>query len=285
MTRRMVTAFVAALILALAAGSAVAECTQARNDQARDLYSQAKAADQPDRKAQLLTQSLEACPSFPASFMLGRVYLQQNRLKAADGSLRQALNLAAGPKLAAKALAHLGLVYEAQGDLDSALIYLRKSYDEHPYPKVIAKAKEVEAKLEAQGMTAERIVRALTNPAGRSIGVEPSVNIRVSFDYDSDKINAQGLPLARELGQAMTNAAFAGKPFTLVGHTDKRGKPGYNQQLSLKRAKSVKAFLVNNYGLDPSQIRVEGQGESQLLYQGDTEQDHAFNRRVEVRLD
>jgi outer membrane protein OmpA-like peptidoglycan-associated protein len=71
------------------------------------------------------------------------------------------------------------------------------------------------------------------------------------------------------------------KTFEVIGHTDAAGSPGYNLNLSQRRAASVKSYLVDQ-GVDPSRLRTLGRGASQLYnprqpYSGE-------NRRVEVAV-
>lgn len=49
----------------------------------------------------------------------------------------------------------------------------------------------------------------------------------------------------------------------LVGHTDIAGKPEFNYQLFLQRAKNVKPILVENYGVNPNRFTVMGKGISE----------------------
>lgn len=65
------------------------------------------------------------------------------------------------------------------------------------------------------------------------------------------------------------------------GHTDSRGSDKLNYKLSLARAKSAAAKLVE-MGADKSKITTIGKGESELLTNGVTDLDHATNRRVVI---
>lgn len=62
----------------------------------------------------------------------------------------------------------------------------------------------------------------------------------------------------------------------VAGHTDTTGPADYNQQLSVRRAESVKNALVQQ-GVAPQRIMAVGYGESQPI-----SSDHAKNRRVEI---
>jgi hypothetical protein len=68
------------------------------------------------------------------------------------------------------------------------------------------------------------------------------------------------------------------------GHTDKVGSEKYNLDLSLRRANSVKEYLVQK-GIDSSRIETKGYGWSTPAYpyQG-AEKENSLNRRIEVKI-
>ena len=65
------------------------------------------------------------------------------------------------------------------------------------------------------------------------------------------------------------------------GYADARGEPGYNVDLSNRRAVAVKQYL------DQSGVRtveIGAKGAANPITSGNTEQDYAWNRRVELRM-
>ena len=68
-----------------------------------------------------------------------------------------------------------------------------------------------------------------------------------------------------------------------VGHTDSVGSDVYNQKLSVKRAESVKAYLVSK-GIEKNRIYTEGKGEKQPVADNKTNEGRGKNRRVEIEL-
>ncbi len=67
----------------------------------------------------------------------------------------------------------------------------------------------------------------------------------------------------------------------LQGHTDSIGSKAYNQGLSLKRAKAVKAYLVNK-GVNSGRLKCEGYGETKPAASNKTEFGRSLNRRVQL---
>ncbi len=76
-------------------------------------------------------------------------------------------------------------------------------------------------------------------------------------------------------------------PVTIIGHTDSKGKEAYNQELSLRRAESTKAWLLDKGGAKAT-YQVEGKGESQPVADNtkpdgsDNPEGRAKNRRVDI---
>ena len=69
----------------------------------------------------------------------------------------------------------------------------------------------------------------------------------------------------------------------VIGHTDSTGPEEYNEQLSLRRATSVKNYLVDQ-GVDPGIIDVSGKGETMPIADNGTRAGRAQNRRVEINV-
>lgn len=70
----------------------------------------------------------------------------------------------------------------------------------------------------------------------------------------------------------------------IKGHTDKRGTQDYNLALGSRRAEATKDYLVKS-GVDASRISTISMGKEALVALGDTEEDHALNRRSEISVD
>lgn len=101
------------------------------------------------------------------------------------------------------------------------------------------------------------------------------------FEYDSDTLRKEASESLLKLGELIRRNAQAS--FRIEGHTDSFGSDSYNDQLSLRRAEAVKAWLLQNAGLDTRQITTAGLGKRHLLAPSTgsvTEQQ--INRRVEI---
>lgn len=69
----------------------------------------------------------------------------------------------------------------------------------------------------------------------------------------------------------------------VIGHTDAVGSPDYNIELSLRRAKALREYLVNN-GIEPRRIILAAMGESQPVATNATAHGRALNRRAEIQV-
>ena len=70
----------------------------------------------------------------------------------------------------------------------------------------------------------------------------------------------------------------------IEGHTDNVGNPVSNQQLSEKRAQSVKDWLVISSNVPEGRFEVKGLGDTKPIADNQTEDGKAKNRRVEIIL-
>ncbi|MFO8087987.1 MAG: OmpA family protein [Bacteroidales bacterium] len=69
----------------------------------------------------------------------------------------------------------------------------------------------------------------------------------------------------------------------IQGHTDSLGSRSYNQNLSQRRALSVKRFLEQK-GIDSQRLTARGYGKQQPLRSNRTDEGRAFNRRVMIKV-
>jgi len=101
------------------------------------------------------------------------------------------------------------------------------------------------------------------------------------FDYNAAELRAEALASLEKLGRLI--GKNPGARFIIEGHTDSFGTDEYNAALSLRRADSVKAFLVSVLALPDAVIETRGLGKSRLIVpaSGSIEAQQ-INRRVEI---
>jgi outer membrane protein OmpA-like peptidoglycan-associated protein len=109
---------------------------------------------------------------------------------------------------------------------------------------------------------------------------KPNIDLEITFDYDSANISQKSLGSVQALGQALTSPDLNGSTFVLAGHTDAAGTDAYNQDLSERRADSIKRYLVEKYHIANADLVTVGYGKRKLK---DPSQPLAeVNRRVQV---
>ena len=109
---------------------------------------------------------------------------------------------------------------------------------------------------------------------------KPNIDLEITFDYNSADISTKSLPSVQALGKALTNPDLKGSTFVVAGHTDAAGGEAYNQDLSERRADSIKHYLMDKFGIAGADLVTVGYGKSKLK---DPNQPMAeLNRRVQV---
>jgi outer membrane protein OmpA-like peptidoglycan-associated protein len=126
---------------------------------------------------------------------------------------------------------------------------------------------------------ATRSARGVTVTPGQEVE-KPSVNLYVNFEFDSARLDNDGVLVLRRLGAALNDRRLATYRFEIAGHTDAAGSADYNQKLSEERAHAVTDYLTTIYGIDPTRLVSIGYGKSQLL--DPAKPNDGVNRRVRI---
>jgi len=109
---------------------------------------------------------------------------------------------------------------------------------------------------------------------------KPNIDLEITFDYNSANISTKSLPSVQALGKALTNPDLKGSTFVVAGHTDAAGGEAYNQDLSERRADSIKRYLTGKYSIAAADLVTVGYGKSKLKDPANPLAE--MNRRVQV---
>ena len=90
----------------------------------------------------------------------------------------------------------------------------------------------------------------------------------------------KSLPSVQALGRALTNPDLKGSTFIVAGHTDAAGGDAYNQDLSERRADSIKRYLIDKFGIAGADLVTVGYGKTKLKDPANPMAE--VNRRVQV---
>ena len=83
------------------------------------------------------------------------------------------------------------------------------------------------------------------------------------------------------LAEVATMKDVTWRTVSAEGYADSVGSAAYNQRLSERRAKAVRAFLLGK-GLDPRMVEAQGKGAVDPVADNATAEGRAQNRRTEV---
>ncbi|CAI8734567.1 MULTISPECIES: OmpA family protein [Pseudomonas] len=102
---------------------------------------------------------------------------------------------------------------------------------------------------------------------------------KVLFGSDVETLNQPSTDIVQRIGKALLGVGI--ERVRVDGHTDGSGKETYNQQLSLRRAKSV-ATVLQGVGMKEENIQLRGLGSSKPVAANDTAAGRTENRRVSI---
>lgn len=113
-------------------------------------------------------------------------------------------------------------------------------------------------------------------PTGETVAIVTNIN----FDFDKSNIRPdQVSKLDRVVNTLKNNENVRVR---IEGHADSTGPAEYNVGLSVRRAESVRKYLVDK-GIAITRLSVVGKGESEPLVSNATRAGRAVNRRVEFK--
>ncbi|MGF6225778.1 OmpA family protein [Pseudomonas frederiksbergensis] len=102
---------------------------------------------------------------------------------------------------------------------------------------------------------------------------------KVLFGSDVESLNPASTEIVERIGKALLSVEI--ERVRIDGHTDASGKESYNEQLSLRRAKSVGKVLAT-VGIKEENIQLRGLGSSKPVASNDTAVGRTENRRVSI---
>jgi outer membrane protein OmpA-like peptidoglycan-associated protein len=148
--------------------------------------------------------------------------------------------------------------------------------------------------LSANADTAKDItfINSVRNRATRSLSTDernqletitankPNIDLEINFDFNSAAISRGSVTAVQHLGEALSDPQLKGSTFVVAGHTDGVGSDAFNQDLSERRADTIKQYLVEKYHIAASDLVTVGYGKTRLKDTANPAD--AANRRVQV---
>lgn len=121
---------------------------------------------------------------------------------------------------------------------------------------------------------------------GREVRIELPGDLL--FDFDKWDIRPDAEPTLRQVTEIIQRYPKA--KVVIAGYTDAKGTDAYNLKLSARRAESVKAWLVQQGGVDGKRMTTKGRGEAEPVAPNthpdgsDNPEGRQRNRRVELTV-
>ncbi len=103
----------------------------------------------------------------------------------------------------------------------------------------------------------------------------------IMFEFDKYTLRDKAVPVLEKMIEFMQDNPKV--RIKVDGYTDSIGPTNYNLRLSIKRAKTVKDYMLIR-GIDKNRVVTEGHGEKNLIAEDDPKWGNIENRRVEFSL-
>jgi outer membrane protein OmpA-like peptidoglycan-associated protein len=101
------------------------------------------------------------------------------------------------------------------------------------------------------------------------------------FDVSSSTLDSDGRSTLEDVAAVL--GEYPKTAVVIQGHTDSTGSEELNQDLSERRAESVRGYLASR-GVDPDRMAAVGMGEGYPVASNSSESGRQLNRRVDIML-
>lgn len=109
------------------------------------------------------------------------------------------------------------------------------------------------------------------------------MTLNIEFDFDRADIKPKYHNVIGKVAEFMKQ-----NPSTTTvveGHTDNRGSYKYNINLSERRAVSVRNYLIEKFGIEPSRLTTKGYGYTKPIATNKTAAGRQKNRRIDAQIE
>jgi outer membrane protein OmpA-like peptidoglycan-associated protein len=293
------TVWLMAASVLLSSGALSADCTLGKQYRTRANEQVAK-SDRTGAIA-LLRQSIAACPGYEAYQALGELLgHSKNRrdwIGAAEAFV-EADARAPTPKARAQTLYEYASLVNDDKDPQNAYPMIKKAHALDPGRRDIAQLsadieKQVAVPLKVQiersfGLSVYRPLKETGggwSTADQITGAgHRQINIPINFQFDSVELNQATQPNLTLLAHSLADSSLSQQQFVFIGHSDSRGDPQYNIELSRRRAKAMRDGVIQLEPTLADRIDVQGRGSSEPIDPGTDLRAMRANRRLQVIL-
>jgi outer membrane protein OmpA-like peptidoglycan-associated protein len=288
----------AALCLVSGTAAAASDCAQGKQ-----FLAQAQSEANASAAIPLLKKSIAACPSYDAyqslADLLSHSKNRRDWQSAADCYVK-ANALAPDKQARAETLFQYASLVNDDGDPQNAYPMIKKAQALDPSRKDIAalatkieKQIQVPKKSQIERSFGLSVYKPLTASSEGGGGGGPAaadvsgaghrqVNIPINFQFNSVEPNEDTQDNVKMLADALAEDSFASMQFVFIGHSDSRGDPNYNVELSRKRAEAIRVVVIQIAPALEGRIDVAGRGSSEPIDPGSDAAAMRANRRLQV---
>ncbi len=140
---------------------------------------------------------------------------------------------------------------------------------------LLSEEKEIEEVKEVNESNESNVSREIFNIESEI--KEKLLSTPIEFKFASAILTKKSKKILKEIAKELKQ--LRNIKIEVAGYTDAKGNQYFNKDLSLKRAKSVRRFLIKE-GIDKNIITAAGYGESNFIY----DKYDKRNRRVEIHI-
>lgn len=129
----------------------------------------------------------------------------------------------------------------------------------------------------------ERVERIFNTNEARVFRENNNVILRligITFESNESKVMTKNIPLLTKVEKAID--VYPNSEIIIEGHTDSQGDDQLNQNLSQKRADSIKQYMINAMLIPNFRIIATGYGETKPIANNETSLGRQKNRRIDI---
>ena len=129
----------------------------------------------------------------------------------------------------------------------------------------------------------ERVERIFNTNEARVFRENNNVILRligITFESNESKVMTKNIPLLTKVEKAID--VYPNSEIIIEGHTDSQGDDQLNQNLSQKRADSMKQYMINAMLIPNFRIIATGYGETKPIANNETSLGRQKNRRIDI---